>query len=249
MTTELWKTLAKAVRFREFRLLARAIGRPYIPPKGRAVLGDLRRLLPISQFYGYDRGRPIDRYYIEKFLQTESASIRGRVLEMGSSVYTNKFGGTSVAKSDILHISEGHPLATIVGDLSNAPHLPSAAFDCVIMTQTLQFIFDVDAALKTTYRILKPGGVLLATFPGLSQLADPEWNDTWYWGFTTLSARKLFESAFPRSVLEIKTHGNVLSTIAFLHGLCDEELTAEELDYMDARYQLLITAKALKSVG
>ena len=39
---------------------------------------------------------------------------------------------------------------------------------------------------------------------------------------------------------------NVLSTIAFLHGLADDELTQEELDCADEEYQLLLSAKAVK---
>jgi hypothetical protein len=39
---------------------------------------------------------------------------------------------------------------------------------------------------------------------------------------------------------------NVSSTIAFLHGWADDELTQEELDCTDEEYQLLVTAKAVK---
>jgi hypothetical protein len=38
---------------------------------------------------------------------------------------------------------ERHPGATIVGDLTRADHIPSDSFDCVNLTQTLQFIYDV----------------------------------------------------------------------------------------------------------
>ena len=67
---------------------------------------------------------------------------------------------------DILMATEGNPQATIVGDLTDAPQIPSDAFDCAIVTQTLQFVYDVRAALATLHRILAPGGVLLATVPG-----------------------------------------------------------------------------------
>ena len=209
-------------------------------------MGDLRRLSPISREYGFDRGRPIDRYYIEKFLRKQIAVIQGRVLEIGENVYTKKFGGERSSKSDVLDYVEGNPNATFVGDLTNAPQLPSDAFDCVVITQTLQLIYDVHAALTTVYRILKPGGVVLATFPGLSQISDSDWNSTWYWGFTRPSAQRLFEAVFHSTNIEINSHGNVLSTIAFLHGLADDELTQEELDCTDVEYQLLVTAKAIK---
>jgi SAM-dependent methyltransferase len=228
------------------RTYAEIRGHSFTPPKGRVKMGDLRRVLPISRQYGFDRGRPIDRYYIEKYLRSAAAIIRGRVLEIGESVYTKEFGGDRVSQSDVLHYHEGNPAATFVGDLMDAPDLPSNAFDCVIVTQTLQLIYDVHAALTTIYRILKPGGVVLATFPGLSQISDDEWNYTWHWGFTKLSARRLFGSVFPPARVEVNTYGNVLSSIAFLHGLADDELTETELDVTDVEYQLLVTATAFK---
>jgi SAM-dependent methyltransferase len=218
---------------------------PY-PAIGLVCFGELRQVTPISRDFGFARGLPIDRYYIEGFLARHASDIKGRVLEIGDNIYTRKFGGDRVDKSDVLHVSEENPLATFVGDLSNADHIPSSLFDCVILTQTLHLIYDVRAALATLYRILKPGGILLATFPGISQIDQGEWGNTWYWGFTALSARRLFEEVFPASKVAIETYGNVLTAVAFLHGLAVKEMRKEELDYHDPDYQLLITARAIK---
>jgi SAM-dependent methyltransferase len=224
----------------------RVRGRTYLPPKGKVDFGDLRRLAPISREYGYDRGRPVDRYYIENFLLSEADLIKGRVLEVGENTYTLAFGGAHVAQSDVLHIYESNPTTTFVADLSDAPHLPSNAFDCAIVTQTLHLIYDIKAALATLYRILKPGGVLLATVPGISQISDDEWNDTWYWALTTSSVQRLAEEVFPKSGIEVASHGNVLSAISFLQGLSDDELTRDELDHNDPLYQVVITLRASK---
>jgi glycosyltransferase involved in cell wall biosynthesis/peptidoglycan/xylan/chitin deacetylase (PgdA/CDA1 family)/SAM-dependent methyltransferase len=217
-----------------------------IPPVGKARFGDLRRLTPISSNWGLDRGRPIDRYYVEKFLAQHASTIRGRVLEIGDNSYTKAFGGDRVAISDVLHVTEGNPMATIVGDLTRAGHIPSDSFDCIILTQTLQLIYDARAALQTLHRILKPDGVLLATFPGITQIARDEWAASWCWHFTTLSARRLFEEVFARSHVQIECYGNVLASTAFLYGLAVDELDKEELDYRDPDYELLITVKAVK---
>lgn len=215
-------------------------------PIGKVSFGNLRRFTPISKIFGFDRGRPIDRYYIEYFLSQYAADIYGRVLEIGDDTYTRQFGGSRVTRRDVLHVTEGNPKATIVGDLTCADHIPSNIFDCVIFTQTLQFIYDPNAALKTLFRILRSGGVLLATFPGISQI-DSDWNDISYWRFTALSAKKLFTAVFPVENVTIKANGNVLSAIAFLHGLASEEMRAEELDYCDPAYPVLITVRAVKS--
>jgi SAM-dependent methyltransferase len=196
--------------------------------------------------FGNDRGQPIDRYYIENFLAHQAENIRGRVLEIEDDFYTRKYGGSSVKTSDILHIDEGNPQATIVADLTCADRIPSNVFDCIILTQTLQYVYDVRSAVRTLHRILRPGGILLATFPGISQINYPEWGD-WHWEFTTHSVRRLFEEAFPAENCRVEAQGNVLVAISFLQGLAVEELSQEELDYRDSHYQVLITLRAVKA--
>lgn len=209
----------------------------YCPPVGWVRFGDLRRTKPISREYGYDRGRPIDRYYVEGFLTRHACDVRGRVLEIGEASYTRRFGGDRVTVSDVLHVDADNPAATIVGDLTDADHIASGTFDCFVLTQTLQLIYNVPAALRTAYRILKPGGVLLATVPGISQISNDEWGATWYWAFTSLSARVLFEDTFPKENIQVTAHGNVLTATAFLQGLAMEELREHELDQSDREYQ------------
>jgi SAM-dependent methyltransferase len=214
---------------------------------GGESFGSLRRVVPVSRVFGFDRGQPIDRYYIDGFLRQHAGDIHGRVLEVGESTYTRRFGSDRVTAIDVLHVAEGNPEATIIADLSAGEQLPSAAFDCIVLVQTLHLIFDVAAAIRTVHRILKPGGVVLATFPGLSQRSADEWDDSWYWGFTALSARRLFGEVFPANGLTIATHGNVLATTAFLYGLASAELSAAELDYVDDRYETLITVRVVKA--
>jgi SAM-dependent methyltransferase len=216
------------------------------PPLGKVRLGDLGSLTPISQSFGFDRGQPIDRYYIENFLTQHSSDIHGQIFEIGDNYYTRKYGGDRVTKSDILHAMEGNPAATIIGDLSNADHIPSDTFDCFILTQTLQYVYDLQSGLKTIYRILKPGGIVLVTLPSITPLSDLQWNNCWYWGFTTVSAQRLFEEVFPKTNIEVETYGNVLAATAFIQGLATQELEKQELDYRDPSYQVLITVRAVK---
>jgi SAM-dependent methyltransferase len=211
--------------------------------------GSLRRITPISRNWGEDRGLPIDRYYIEQFLRSHAADIRGRVLEIRDDAYTREFGSERVTKSDVLHAVAGNPRATIVADLTCADHIPPETFDCVILTQTLQYIYDTPAAVRTLHRILKPSGVLLATLPGISQRDGREerWAD--HWRFTTSSSRRLLGECFTPEQITVEAHGNVLVAIAFLHGLAAQELHPNELDHVDPDYEVLITVRAVKSSG
>jgi SAM-dependent methyltransferase len=217
------------------------------PPVGWVNFGSYKRLKPISPYWGTERGTPIDRYYIETFLNTHTSLIYGHVLEIGDNSYTLKYGGSKVVKSEVLHVAEQREVVTIIGDLTNADHVPSNEFDCIILTQTLQLIYDIRPAIKTVYRILKPGGCALITVPGISQISRYDmdrWGD--YWRFTTKSMEKLLSVDFPVGNLEIKAYGNVKASIAFLHGIAYEELRTKDLDYFDPDYELLITVQATK---
>jgi len=213
------------------RLLRRIKG-PEIPPVGSVRFGDFRRLEPMSREYGFDRGLPIDRYYIEKFLSSQAHLITGRV-------------GQNVAQSDMLHVDDVDD-ATYVDDLTEGASVPSGLYDCLIITQTLHLIFDMRAAVQTMYRVLKPGGVLLCTVPGITQVADSDWNETWYWALTRNAALKLFGLSFAPGNVDVTAYGNVLSAVSFLQGLSATELHAYELDEKDAEYPVTIAIAARK---
>jgi SAM-dependent methyltransferase len=230
----------------------RAVQRKYglqAVPLGSVDFGGLRRLSPISPIFGIDRDLiSVERYYIESFLESCSADIKGRVLEMGDPAYTVKFGGDRVTQSDVLHYVASNPQATIVADLTTAENIPDDTFDCIIITQTLQMIFDIRAAIRNLHRILKPGGVVLATSHGITRIARREGVDDWgeYWHFTAQSSKKLFEEFFEAKNTTVLPYGNVLSTIGSLHGLAASELTPEELEYRDPNFELLVTVRAQK---
>jgi len=70
----------------------------------RPSWGSLRRVTPISANYGFDRGTPIDRYYVDKFFTARRHRITGRVLEIQTRDHTRKYGA-AVTVSDTLDIT------------------------------------------------------------------------------------------------------------------------------------------------
>jgi glycosyltransferase involved in cell wall biosynthesis len=219
-------------------------GRPYPIPIGSVHFGDLRRLTPISHSIVSDRGTALDRYYIESFLSRNASDIRGRVLEADDDNYTQRFGGIRVERSDIVCIETTNPRATIVGDIVQPGTLPEAAFDCIILTHVLQYVFDLQDAAATLYRALRPGGVLLVTAPGISKIEL--YKRPWYWGFRAPALRRLFEDQFGQDGVTVEAHGNVLAATAFLHGIASEELTFTELNAGDTNYPVIVAARAIK---
>jgi hypothetical protein len=218
-------------------------------PTDRQALG-LTKLDPVSRTFGFDRGKPVDRWYIERFLAAHADDVRGRVLEVAEGTYTQWFGGDDVTRSDVLFAAPGKPEATVVGDLATGRGLPRGTYDCFVMTQTLQVIYDLSAAVRGTRDVLAPNGVLLATVPGISQISREDrrdWGD--WWRFTSDSVRRLFGDAYGNENVEVEAHGNVLSAACFLYGFAAEELSEAELAYRDPDFELLMTIRAVKRDG
>ena len=224
--------------------LIRSTRRPRV---GHVQLGDLGRLTPISRDWGFDRGRPIDRLYIERFIAAHAGDIQGDVLEVSNNDYTVRFGGAQVSRSDILHPDDGNPRATIVADLAVPNPSLEGRFDCIICTQTLQFIYEARNAVTQLHQWLKPGGVALVSVPGISQISPEDMRQTGdYWRFTDAAMRKLFADAFGEGVAEIDVFGNVLASIAFLHGIAAEELDESDLLHTDPQFQVITTVRAVR---
>jgi SAM-dependent methyltransferase len=217
------------------------------PRPGAVDFGDLARTEPIGRDFGGERGTPIDRYYIEGFLRRNARDVAGRVLEIGESAYTRRFGAERVTRADVLDVDERNPKTTIVADLASCPELPSEQFDCIILTQTLHMIFDVHAVVANVHRLLAPGGTALATAPGISQIDAGSGRETWFWSFTPRCLHRLFEDRFGTGAVAIESHGNVLAAVGFLHGLACEEMTRPELDRHDPLYPVITGVRAVRS--
>jgi SAM-dependent methyltransferase len=218
---------------------------------GRPVdLGALASADPASRVFGLDRGRPIDRFYIERFLAAHAELIRGRVIEVGDRSYTERFGASRVDASDVLHSIAGTPGATVIGDLTRPETLPEGGYDCFLCTQTLNFVFEPARALAGARRLLKPGGALLLTVGGISQVSRFD-AERWgmFWGFTAQSLGRLLEPHFP-GAHAISSYGNALAATAFLNGVAVEDLPKPELlEAADADYPVILAASATRAAG
>ncbi len=208
-------------------------------------LGTVRRTTPLSQVWGSDRGTPIDRYYIECFLESHCSDIHGRVLEVKDSDYTRRFG-IGIERSDVLDIDPGNPEATIIADLSAADDIAVDHYDCFVLTQTLQFVFDIASAVRHVHRILQPGGVALVTVPAVNRLAHTYRTSADYWRFTPASCAQLFGDVFSPHNVSISAYGNVLTAMAFLTGLAAQELSRRDLEVVDEAYPVIVAVRAVK---
>lgn len=208
---------------------------------------DLTRTRPLSSNFGWDRGTPVDRHYLGQFFHEHSSRISGSVLEVGDRRYTLEFSSGRTEASGVLQFPPGGEDATIVGDLTDKTTLPANAFDCFICPQTLQYTFEVAKAIEGAHHLLKPGGTLLATAPGISQLSRHD-ADAYgeYWRFTAHSMDRLCREVFGDDVV-VGTKGNVLAATALLEGIALEELPDPTLlDERDPDYPVIVTVVARK---
>jgi SAM-dependent methyltransferase len=227
--------------------MSRSGRRRHVPEPGAVDFGDLGHVEPFSRAFGGDRGMPLDRYYIESFLGRNASDIKGRVAEIGDSVYTHRFGGDRVTRSDIVDSPESdNPNATLRVDLQREGAIRPHCFDCMIVTQTLHMIYDVRGALATIHQALAPGGVVLATVPGITSIDASDGPEKWFWAMTQSAARRLFEEKFGAGGVHVEQFGNVLAATAFLQGLAFEEVDRASLDVVDPLYPVVTGIRAVR---
>ena len=202
----------------------------------RPSWGNLRRVTPLSEMYGFDRGTPIDRYYVDKFLSTRRALIAGRVLEIQTTDHARRYG-TGASVMHTLDINAAFN-PTYLCDLASADVVPAGSYDCFLLPNTLCFLRDLDAALRHARRIVRSGGVILATVPAFVPLT-PDVPD--FWHASADGWRQVASRVWPDCKTSIETHGNCLAAAAAIYGVAAEELTAAELDVLDPRYPVLVT--------
>ena len=193
---------------------------------------------PLSTRFGQDRGRPIDRVYIERFLADHADDIRGHGLEIYEPTYLKRFG--SCTQIDVLDANPAAEHATIRGDLSA---LPAQTFDVFILTQTLQATAEPLALLRDAHAALRPGGVLLATVPGITMtehgVAFPD-----HVRYTAYGLQALADQVFPAP--QIGTFGNLVTAAAFLYGMAEHEVDPAQWHRDDPAYEVVITLRAVR---
>ena len=201
---------------------------------------------PVDAFFGRKRGEPVDRYYIEKFLDEHKQFIYGKCLEIAEDTYTRQFGEDRVTDSVMLHV-EGWGNNVVKGNLETGEGITEESFDTMIITQTLMFIYDVESAVKHIFSGLAKGGSALITVSGISQIAR---NDDNNWGmfhsFYMSGLKRIFYPVFGGENVEIVHYGNVKTAMAFLYGATREEIGDADFNVIDADYPVIYGIHARK---
>ncbi|MDQ3250615.1 MAG: class I SAM-dependent methyltransferase [Chloroflexota bacterium] len=214
-----------------------------------------RRLQPLGG--GKAAGLSVIRYYWADFLHKQRADIRGHALEIGETTTIRQYGGSALVQADAIDLAAHSPNVRIVADLSRADAVPGDVYDCFVNQFTTCVIYDIEAALYHSIRLLKPGGVLLINFwcvdfylhRGLDMGTAPQGHPPLYmhhW-FTPIGVHTLLRGlALGERDYRLDIYGNLLTRMAFLLNLPANELTRQELNYVDPGQPLLICARVVK---
>jgi hypothetical protein len=193
---------------------------------------------PISPTYGFERGTPIDRYYVHRFFKARGHLLTGRALEIQTTDHIRRYG-SAIQVADSLDINPAFR-PTYCCDLAQASVVPSAAYDCFVLPNTLCFLRNLEGALREALRIVRPGGAILATVPVFVPLT-PDVED--YWHASADGWRIILDRVWVGCETIVESHGNCLAAAAAMYGVAAEELTHEELGVADRRYPVLVTVE------
>jgi SAM-dependent methyltransferase len=149
----------------------------------------------------------------------------------------------------IVDIDDSNREVALIADLCEPASLGEPRFDCIILTQTLQFLLDPAVGLENCWTALRPGGTLLVTVPTVSR-EDPDAEGRDYWRFTPAGLARFLEMTLTTSTCQpeiaVTGAGNVTTASAFLYGLAAEELRDEDLTNHDPAFAIVACARVSK---
>jgi hypothetical protein len=231
-----------------FSFLKKLLG-PSLTVKARCIArglpipfwGNLKRTRPFSSYFGFERGTPVDREYLWRFLAANSEFITGKVLEVQLSTTSWQFGKKIERVDTVDILPDCKP--TFLCDLAEADIIPSDTYDCFLLPSVLPSIERIEPAMKHILRVVKPGGHVLASMVGLVPSSE---SDHEYWRLTPKGWKALAERNWPNVVVEIESFGNCLTAAAAMYGLTKEEVGSRAYTVNDDRFAVVITLKARK---
>src|SRR5262249_42145279 len=124
-------------------------------PVGVINFGDFNRRSPFCPHFGSSRGTPIDRYYLNKFIEELRNDVVGDTLEIGGVAHNQQLYGFTRAKTYQTLDVKRKVGVSIVGDVHNPDLLKSNSFDSIIVFNVLEHCEKPWTVIDNMYNWLK----------------------------------------------------------------------------------------------
>ena len=147
--------------------------------------------------------------YLHRRLSVLLAGYGGRVLDVGcgDKPYRSWFGAVSEYVG--IDVTEGPAVDFVVTQGEPWP-LQDGYYDIVLSTQVIEHVDDLEFALAQIARVLKPGGLIVLSFPFLYNVHGAPYD---YRRFTHFGAGKLLPGY---QTVHLETQGGIGSTVVIL---------------------------------
>lgn len=209
-------------------------------PVGQIDLGDLRRVAPFDPMFGFTRGTPIDRYYLDRFIEHIRPEVRGAVLEIGGSrANREKYRFDAAIEYRAMDVQRS-PDVDLVGDAHDRGAIPPGTLDAIVIFNVLEHCARPWIVAENLHAWLRVGGKVFAMVPSVQRVHGRPKD---YWRPYPDGMEALF-AHFARSRLFV--YGNPLTSLAATMGIAVEELSTDELDRVNAAYPVATCVVAEK---
>jgi SAM-dependent methyltransferase len=150
------------------------------------------------------------RFYLDSSLEKHKDLFHGRVLDIGGKK-TNRRGSFTPPSKNIKEWTFlNNDPETRPDILTNAPPIPCEDnfYDVVLLSETLEYIYDAPLLLQEIHRILKPNGTLIMSVPFLHLLHNDHKSD--YYRFTESYIKRCLHNF---SLIEYERQGGLIAVL------------------------------------
>ena len=226
----------------EFQMLVeylRSLGL-LVLPVGSINLGSFANGKPFCHEFGYTRGTPIDRVFLDVFIDTIRDQVYGATLEIGGRKEDKSLYRFQNAEPfETLDVEAGSG-ADHVGDAHCITLFRPGSWDSILAFNVLEHCERPWIVVSNFLYWLRPGGMAFCVVPNAQRLHRGPRD---YWRILPDAASSLFSDFEEVTILR---YGNLLTSQAAMSGIAAEELHYA-MAYSDRDYPTVTCISARKA--
>lgn len=210
--------------------------------------------IPLTRNFGFYRGTPIDRYFINKwiydFLDEIDSGNKLKGIEIGGFDYL-KYNSKKYLANELVPKRElkksKDSLCINLNEPINKDFKLKEKYDFVICTQVLHVLENDINGLRIIYKLLKKGGLIIGSTAGTINPISIYDYKRWgcYRGYSDQGLKSILEKT--GFECQIETFGNFALAYEILNGAVVEDIDQSLFKENDEIFQILHLFKAYKN--